>query len=53
MARALEPSTVVMEDVDLVAEERTKGGGGCATPVLFELLNEMDGLATTSTFSSC
>jgi hypothetical protein len=45
MARALEPSIVVLEDVDLVAEERTKGGGGCATPVLFELLNEMDGLA--------
>jgi hypothetical protein len=45
MARSLEPSIVVLEDVDLVAEERTKGGGGCATPVLFELLNEMDGLA--------
>jgi hypothetical protein len=45
MARSLEPSIVVLEDVDLVAEERTKGGAGCATPVLFELLNEMDGLA--------
>jgi hypothetical protein len=45
MARTLEPSIVVLEDVDLVAEERTKGGAGCATPVLFELLNEMDGLA--------
>lgn len=45
MARALQPSTVILEDVDLVAEERTKGGAGCATPLLFELLNEMDGLA--------
>jgi ATPase family associated with various cellular activities (AAA) len=43
MARALQPSIVVLEDVDLIAEERTKGG--CATPVLFELLNEMDGLS--------
>lgn len=43
MARKLAPSMVVMEDVDLVAEERTMPGfrGG---PVLFELLNEMDGL---------
>jgi hypothetical protein len=45
MARALEPSIVVIEDVDLIAEERTKGGTGCATPLLFELLNEMDGLS--------
>jgi hypothetical protein len=45
MARALEPSIVVLEDVDLIAEERTRGGSGCATPLLFELLNEMDGLA--------
>jgi ATP-dependent 26S proteasome regulatory subunit len=45
MARAIGPSIVVLEDVDLVAEERTKAGSGCATPVLFELLNEMDGLA--------
>lgn len=43
LARQLAPSMVVMEDVDLVAEERTMPGfrGG---PVLFELLNEMDGL---------
>ena len=45
MARALQPSIVVLEDVDLVAEERTRGGQGCATPLLFELLNEMDGLS--------
>lgn len=43
MARQLAPAMIVMEDVDLVAEERTMPGfrGG---PVLFELLNEMDGL---------
>lgn len=44
MARALQPSIVVLEDVDLIAEERTKGGPGCSS-LLFELLNEMDGLA--------
>jgi hypothetical protein len=45
MARTLAPSTVILEDVDLVAEERTRGGAGGCTPLLFELLNEMDGLA--------
>lgn len=45
LARALQPSIVILEDVDLVAEERTRREGGCATPLLFELLNEMDGLA--------
>lgn len=45
MARALQPSIVVLEDVDLIAEERTKGGSGSASPLLFELLNEMDGLS--------
>jgi hypothetical protein len=45
LARALQPSTVILEDVDLVAEERTRREAGCATPLLFELLNEMDGLA--------
>jgi ATP-dependent 26S proteasome regulatory subunit len=43
MARLLQPAMVVLEDVDLVAEERTRPGG-CG-PLLFELLNEMDGLA--------
>ncbi len=42
LARELEPATVVLEDVDLVAQERTFDESG---PVLFELLNEMDGLA--------
>jgi hypothetical protein len=44
LARALQPSTVILEDVDLVAEERTHQAG-CAQPLLFELLNEMDGLS--------
>lgn len=46
MARMLQPATIILEDVDLIAEERTRqgGGGGCA-PLLFELLNQMDGLA--------
>jgi ATP-dependent 26S proteasome regulatory subunit len=44
MARALQPAMVVLEDVDLVAEERTRPGASC-TVLLFELLNQMDGLA--------
>jgi ATP-dependent 26S proteasome regulatory subunit len=45
MARMLQPATIILEDVDLIAEERTRqGAGGCA-PLLFELLNQMDGLA--------
>ncbi len=45
MARTLQPATIILEDVDLIAEERTRpGAGGCA-PLLFELLNQMDGLA--------
>ena len=42
VARALEPSLVVVEDVDLIARER--GRGPVSNPMLFELLNEMDGL---------
>jgi ATP-dependent 26S proteasome regulatory subunit len=45
LARTLQPSIVILEDVDLVAEERTHREAGCATPLLFELLNQMDGLA--------
>lgn len=41
LARALEPAMVVLEDVDLVALERSHYEGN---PLLFELLNEMDGL---------
>jgi len=42
-ARALAPAVVVLEDVDLIAEERDREHS--AGPLLFELLNEMDGLA--------
>jgi len=44
IARSLQPSMVVLEDVDLVAMERTMPGMG-NNPLLFQLLNEMDGLA--------
>ncbi len=44
LARALQPAIVILEDVDLVAEERTRPGAACAGPLLFELLNQMDGL---------
>jgi hypothetical protein len=43
LARRLAPALVVLEDVDLVAQERTYGPFG-SSPVLFELMNEMDGL---------
>jgi len=42
VARSLQPSVVVVEDVDLIAEERGPHMG--QHPLLFELLNEMDGL---------
>ncbi|WP_298805435.1 ATP-binding protein [uncultured Pseudokineococcus sp.] len=44
LARSLAPSVVVLEDVDLVAEDRGFGSG--ASPVLFELLDAMDGAAS-------
>jgi hypothetical protein len=43
VARALQPSMVVVEDVDLIAEDRGMHPG--QHPLLFQLLNEMDGLA--------
>jgi hypothetical protein len=43
LARALLPAVVVLEDVDLVAEERSMGPS--SSPVLFELLDAMDGSA--------
>lgn len=42
LARRLAPSVIVLEDVDLVARERSPFS---ASPVLFELMNEMSGLA--------
>jgi ATPase family associated with various cellular activities (AAA) len=43
LARDLQPAVLVMEDVDLVAADRSFGPGG--SPVLFELLDAMDGAA--------
>jgi cell division protease FtsH len=43
LARQLTPALVVLEDVDLVAEERMPGGH--QNPLLFQVLNEMDGVA--------
>jgi hypothetical protein len=43
LARQLAPSMVVIEDVDLIAEERGRPMMPTG-PLLFELLNEMDGL---------
>jgi hypothetical protein len=43
IARSLQPSMIVVEDVDLIAEQRDHHSG--QTPLLFALLNEMDGLA--------
>jgi len=43
MARELQPAVVVLEDVDLVAEDRSMGPA--SSPVLFDLLDAMDGAA--------
>jgi hypothetical protein len=43
LARALLPAVIVLEDVDLVAEERSHGPA--SSPVLFDLLDAMDGAA--------
>jgi energy-coupling factor transporter ATP-binding protein EcfA2 len=45
IARRLAPAMVVLEDVDLVARERS---AYVASTVLFELLNQMDGLEEDS-----
>ena len=42
VARALQPAMLVIEDVDLIAEDREAYPG--QHPLLFQLLNEMDGL---------
>jgi hypothetical protein len=42
LARMLQPALVVLEDCDLIAEARDYGGG--EQPLLFQVLNEMDGL---------
>lgn len=43
VARTLAPAMLVVEDVDLIAEDRGMHPGH--HPMLFQLLNEMDGLA--------
>lgn len=44
LARLLQPSLVIIEDVDLIARTRTAMGGPCEEALLNKLLNEMDGL---------
>ncbi len=44
LARLLQPSLVVMEDVDLIARSRDDMNGACEEVLLNKLLNEMDGL---------
>jgi hypothetical protein len=44
LARMLQPALVVLEDCDLVAEARDYSHG-MGNPLLFQVLNEMDGLA--------
>jgi hypothetical protein len=44
LARRLEPAVIVVEDVDLVAQDRHFSSSGL--PALFELLNEMDGIGS-------
>ena len=41
LARRLTPAVLVVEDVDLIAEDRS---GHNASPLLFELLNKIDGV---------
>lgn len=43
LGRKLAPAVVVLEDVDLVAQERTRGPWS-SSPALFELMNQMSGL---------
>jgi cell division protease FtsH len=42
VARLLQPSFVILEDVDLIAADRSFGMG--TNPLLFEVLNQIDGL---------
>jgi hypothetical protein len=45
LARDLQPAMVILEDVDLIAQDRSTYSGEQRGGPLFELLNEMDGLA--------
>jgi hypothetical protein len=44
LARLLQPSILVIEDVDLIARDRTTMDSPCEEVLLNQLLNEMDGL---------
>jgi AAA+ superfamily predicted ATPase len=44
LARLLQPSIVVLEDVDLIGRERSRMDSPCEEVLLNKLLNEMDGL---------
>jgi cell division protease FtsH len=44
LARLLQPSIVVLEDVDLIARNRDRMDSPCAESLLNKLLNHMDGL---------
>jgi len=44
LARLLQPSIVVIEDVDLIARDRSQMNSPCEEVLLNRLLNEMDGL---------
>ncbi len=46
VARTLQPAIIVVEDVDLIAEQREARPG--EHPLLFQLLNEMDGLQSAA-----
>lgn len=43
LARILQPSLVILEDIDLIAGDRSFGPVG-GNPLLFEVLNQIDGL---------
>jgi len=44
LARFMQPSIIVMEDVDLIAQSREQIPSVCEQTILNKLLNEMDGL---------
>ncbi|HJR23380.1 MAG TPA: AAA family ATPase [Dongiaceae bacterium] len=48
LARLLQPSMVVIEDVDLIARSRERTRSACDESLLNSLLNEMDGLKENS-----
>jgi ATP-dependent Clp protease adapter protein ClpS len=45
LARLLQPAILVIDDVDLVARNRTQMGSACEEVLLNRILNEMDGLS--------